>query len=230
MNYQTISIALASVKAFVSRLLKNTTDQQLLDPMSTLIKLSLITFCDKGTKISIYENSIELQKPGILQGAIRWSQGDKRTDLHNLYAPIEKALEWYNPKEDKALKYIYELAKEGLRSLKDAYSELGNSNLVAHTISYYITIIDNKLKGVDAPINAETILAESIYHEESGINRLQTIWTPSEVKIVYHSLLQVTEAKNKNKSLDSYINSIISVLEGKDEQVRELLHKRMTVL
>lgn len=228
MNYQTISLALASARAFVSRLLKNSNDQQLLDPMSTLIRLSLISFCDKGTKISIYENSIELQKPGILQGAIRWSQGDKRTDLHNLYAPIEKALEWYNPKNEKALKYIYELAKEGLRSLKEAYSEMGNSNLVAHTISYYITIIDNRLKGVDSPINPEAILSESIYREESGINKLQTIWTPNEVKIVYHSLLQVTEAKNNNKKLDNYINSIISIIEGKDAQVRELLHKRMT--
>lgn len=228
MNYQTISLALASARAFVSRFFKHSTDQQLLDPMSTLIKLSLVSFCDKGTKVSIYENSIELQKPGLLQGAIRWSQGDKRTDLHNLYAPIRKALEWYNPKDDKALAYIYELAKEGLRSLKEAYSELGNSNLVSHTISYYITIIDNKLKGVENTINPEAILAESVYREESGINRLQTIWTSNEVKIVYHSLLQVIEAKNKNKDLDNYINSIISILEGKDKQVRDLLHRRMT--
>lgn len=228
MNYQTISLAFASARAFLTRFLKNSTEEQLLDPMSTLIKLSLIGFCEKGTKISIYENSIELQKPSLFQGAIRWSQGDKRTDLHNLYAPIEKALEWYNPKEDKALKYIYELAKEGLRSLKEAYTELGNSNLVSHTISYYITIIDNKLKGTESPINPEAILAESVYREDSGINRLQTIWTPNEVKIVYHSLLQVTEAKSKNKSLENYINSIISILEGKDKQVRELLHRRMT--
>lgn len=230
MNYQTISLALASAKALITRFLKNSTDQQLLDPMSTLIKLSLISFCEKGTKISINENSIELQKPGLLQGAIRWSQGDKRTDLHNLYAPIEKALEWYNPKDNKALTYIYELAINGLRSLKKAYSELGNSNLVAHTISYYITIIDNKLKGVENSINPENILAESIYKEDSGINRLQTIWTLDEIKIVYHCLLQVTEAKNKNKELENYINSIVSILEGKDKQVRELLYRRMTTL
>lgn len=228
MNYHTISLAFISARAFLTRFLKNSIDEQILDPMSTIIKLSLIKFYEKGTKISIFENSIELQKPSIFQGAIRWTQGDKRTDLHNLYAPIEKALEWYNPKDDKTLKYIFELAKDGLQLLKEVYTELGNSNLVSHTISYYITIIDNKLKGIDSQINLDTILTESIYKEDSGINRLQTIWTPNEIKIVYHSLLQITEGKSKNKNLDNYVNSIISILEGKDKQVRELLYRRMT--
>lgn len=228
MNYQTLSLALASAKGFFNKFLKKKNDEQLLDPMSTLIKLSLIGFCEKGTKISIYDNSIELQKPSLLQGAIRWTQGDNRTDLHNLYAPIEKALTWYNPKDNKELTCIYELAKDGLKLLKNTYTELGNSNLVSHTISYYITIIDNKLNGIKNTINTEKDLAESIYKEDSKINKLQIIWTNDEIKIVYHCLLQLKEAKNKNKGLQSYINSIISILEGKDYQVRQYLYHRMT--
>lgn len=228
MNYQALSIAFASAKALVSRFFQSIPDQQLLDPMSTLIRLALISYCEKGSKLSICDNSIQIQEPGLLQGAIRWTQGDKRTDLHNLYAPIEKALEWYNPKNDKSLSYIYQLAKEGLRSLKVAYSETGHSNLVAHTISYYITIIDNKLKGIDAPINPETTLAESVYREDTGINRLQTIWTPNEIKIVYFSLKQMSEAKTKGADMENYISSITSILEGKDKLVREMIHRRTT--
>ena len=70
----------------------------LLEPLSCLIKLVILSQKIQGTKISIYNNSILFHEPSITQGVLRTYQGDSRDDLHNLCFPIMIALKWY-PKD-----------------------------------------------------------------------------------------------------------------------------------
>src|SRR5690606_463323 len=98
--------------------------------------------------IRIADNKIYFQSPNIFQGPIRWTHGDNRNDLHNLYNPIEKSIEWYDPHDNPNLYNIFKLAIKGLEKLKDSYIEkniLGDSNLVCHSISHYISIISNHI-------------------------------------------------------------------------------------
>ena len=48
----------------------------------------MVIRCLKNNKITFID-------PNILQGAIRWTYGDKREDLHNIYKPIIKSTKWY---------------------------------------------------------------------------------------------------------------------------------------
>ena len=56
--------------------------------------------------VSISNNGIIYHEPNPAQGAIRFINGDAREDLHNLYCPILKAIEWY-PNTDSNYLEIY---------------------------------------------------------------------------------------------------------------------------
>ena len=83
---------------------------QLLEPMSAIIRLAMLCFESNGTKISIYNNRIYKQYPGLLQGTIRWTYGNKRNQLHNLYKPILMATKYYS-NEDEYISTIFNSRK-----------------------------------------------------------------------------------------------------------------------
>ena len=67
----------------------------IIDPISCLVKLSILSLYPKGTKISISNNGLSFNNSTIFQGSIRFIQGDCREDLHNIFKPIQKSIEWY---------------------------------------------------------------------------------------------------------------------------------------
>ena len=73
---------------------------EILEPLC-LYRLAMLSFYPVGTKIKIENNSVMCQKPSVLQGTIRWSRGDNRNDIHNLYHPLQLAFSWYGDKVDK---------------------------------------------------------------------------------------------------------------------------------
>ena len=110
----------------------------IIDPLSCLIKLSLLSFQDKGTKISIDKNALHFNEPNLLQGTLRYYYGYGREDLHNLYNPIQKSLDWYWVQENKEIGFLFNLAILGLKRLKNAYSP---NCTIHHTIDYYISLL-----------------------------------------------------------------------------------------
>ena len=69
--------------------------KQILDPLSTLCKLALLTFYENGSKISINDNTIEIQRSESKQWIIRTYRGDNKEHISLLYNPIVKAIQWY---------------------------------------------------------------------------------------------------------------------------------------
>ena len=62
----------------------------ILDPLTCLIRLSILEFKPIGTKISLNNSKIKYNDPSVIQGAVRWSNGDNREDLHNLLIHSKK--------------------------------------------------------------------------------------------------------------------------------------------
>ena len=123
---------------------KKNNENQVLDPLCAIIRLGLLKFKPAGTKLSISDNKITYNDPTIFQPAIRYYYGDSRNNMHNLFNPIQKIILWYNIKDDK-IKYILTNAKEGLENLKKSYDDIQNSNLILHTLNFYIETISNIL-------------------------------------------------------------------------------------
>ena len=121
----------------------NEVRKSVLDPLTCIIRCAILSFKPHGTKISIQNNKINYHDPTFLQGTIRWSQGDKREDLHNIYNPILKSTEWYS-KENPDIHNIFRLAKKGLEKLKNSYD---NSSIISHSLELYINILNLFLNG-----------------------------------------------------------------------------------
>ena len=109
---------------------------QIIEPLSCLIRLAMLSVKPKGSKISFYKNRIHIYDPNFAQGIMRWIYDDNKNDIHNLKYSIIKAVECYQA--DTYLTYITSLSIEGLDKLKLAYDE---HSIISHSINYYQNII-----------------------------------------------------------------------------------------
>ena len=57
-------------------------DSQILEPLTTIVRLAIISFKSVGTKIAITNNKIYVQSPNLAQGVIRWTYGNNREEIH----------------------------------------------------------------------------------------------------------------------------------------------------
>ena len=189
---------------------------QILDPMTTIFRLSLLNFKLEGTKISIDSNRIISQEPGILQSITRYYNGDHRTDLHKLNNPIKKALEWYSTSEDGNYSFIFEIACKGMEILQKQY----DVGLVKVSLDHYITMIQTTLQS--QKLN-DKIIAEN--DENVLYVEFKALWSFREIQIICDLMRVVNEMDNSNIQKYYYIKAIESILKGKDEAVSNIITK-----
>lgn len=77
----------------------------ILDPLSLVIKLYIYSFKPAKTKISMLNNKIEFQEDGMFQSTVRTFNRDTKNDLINMLLPLTFACETYLTDEDRT-KYI----------------------------------------------------------------------------------------------------------------------------
>lgn len=181
------------------------TDSQVLDPFSCLIRLCLLNYKPSGTKLSFTNNKIVFQEPDFLQSAKRWSSGDSRQHIHNLYNPIFKLNQWYNINTPQFI-YLLNKSKSGLNQLLKCYNK-NDSNLISHSINYYIETIDKTLQ---KKINFDKELKQE--------KKQDTLITVNNIHISEEDTINTVESKNeekiskknnkKNKNIDKEHNTI----------------------
>lgn len=203
-----------------------TNTSQVLDPISCLIRLVLLIYKPPGTKLSFCNNKIIFQEPDLLQSTKRWTAGDNRSHIHNLYNPIFKISLWYDVSKVELI-YLLEKSKKGLEILLECYNT-DESNVVSHSITYYLKTIDNILNN-----NLENNLDEKLSETTDIYSiKLKNLWSENEINIVYLLLLEIDEKSNSNKfnNTQSLIYSIEHILEGKDDILQNVVNKLSTSL
>jgi hypothetical protein len=213
---------------WIASLLTNKKERNfILDPLTCVIRVAVLSFKPKGTKISISDNRIEYHDPNFLQGPLRWTQGDNREDLHNLYYPILKATQWYS-KDDPKYKVLFDFAIKGLKNLINSYSK---NSLISHSLAHYIKILENSKNNTDLEHNhmenSNTQQVNHIYTE------LKKLWNEREIDIIKNLLLQLEQnidSEDYQEINIGYMNSISEILFMKEKRVNELLLKSYSVL
>lgn len=112
---------------------------QILDPISTAIRLGLLCFKPPHTKINISNNRIYFQEPSIFQGIIRRVCGDNRSNINIVIECIQRFTQWYNMKNYQ-VRYICERMLDGLLTLKTCYDNTSDK-LVSQTITFFVDTI-----------------------------------------------------------------------------------------
>jgi hypothetical protein len=195
----------------------------IVDPLSCLIKLSLLSFQNDGTKISIDKNALNFNEPNILQGTLRYYYGYGREDLHNLYNPIQKSLDWYWIKDNEEINFLFTLATNGLKRLKKSYSP---NCTIHHTLDYYISLLQKKTKTKNND-------------EQNKIHTfLKQLWTQRELIIVIELLKELrekkykvqTEKKTTHEDFDYLIESILTITSKKEVNLYNFINQHSTIL
>ena len=204
-----------NIYTYINKTNINTSKNLILEPFCTLIKLILLSYKDKGTKISIYNNSIQYQEPSYIQGILRIWSGDCREDLHNLYNPIIKALEYCDLNNDKHI-YLLNKCIEGLNNLIQNYD---NNSIITHTLNHYINIIKKYINNNE--------LDDSLKKNTPIIEGLKTFWDEKELRLIYNMLVHIDENKNKNEKI-VYLKNIEDIITFKEKEVYDYISVKST--
>ena len=183
----------------------------ILEPMTCIIRLAILDFKPDNTKISITNNKIKYCDPTLLQGTIRWTNGDNREDIHNIYNPIIKALEWYDL-EREDIRTIFEFCIKGLERLKNTYEP---NSTISHSLEYYINYIKSSFGKK----------SEKVEEKNTVFLQLKNLWSDREIDIIKNLLLQLDECKD-----DSLIQALNAILSKKENIVSNIILNTTTKL
>jgi len=197
--------------------------EQILEPLTCIIKLGILFLKEDGTKLQIIGNSIHYHSPTVLQGTNRWIRGDNRNDLHNLSNPIKIALDWYTPSDSNDISNLLSYAVGGLRKLGESYNIDNVSSLIGNTISHYINLITRAL---EKESNTKSIEVNNC--DNSDNNVYKDIWTKDEISIINKLFAIAITKKESNDNYEHYIKSIQSILNDKDDKIREIVYMKTT--
>ncbi len=178
----------------------------ILEPLCVIFRLAILKYKPPHTKLSIKDNSIVYQGPTYDQGLVRMMEGDTREDLHNLYHPILKCIEWYSY---DTYKFLYDECIIGLGILNSVYDR---NSTIRHTISHYISVIENKEN------HNEGVIINPI------IDKLKEIWIFSEIQSAISLLKLIHEDINR----DIYLESLELIIHNKELFINGLLKKIST--
>ena len=130
----------------------------ILDPLSVIIKLAILSNKSVGTKILIKNNIIYLQEPGLFQALCRYIFNTNKTDLQYMYNPIHIACNVFLSKEfitkTPRIKNLFICAQLGIEKLIETYK---NCSIIRLCLNYYYTIITNYV---------EQIYNDTIFHKD----------------------------------------------------------------
>lgn len=178
----------------------------LLDPLTVIIKLFLYSYKSKGTKLSIYNNKLIIQENTIYQGTLRTIYGDTKNDLNIIQFPIIFACSHYLSSINKK-KYlcIFEKAINSFDKLKETY----NGNEILYSIDQIKNIIESFIKNDD--FNPTLIISNydnpSNKIKHSIYTHLNTIWTEDRLSILFSYINEIIN----NNSVELINNLLFSL-------------------
>ena len=183
----------------------------ILDHLSVIIKLAILSNKPVGTKIYIQNNIIHFQEPGMFQAVCRYVLNTNKTDLQYMYNPIQLACETFLSKEyikqTPRIKNLFICAQSGIEKLKETYK---NCSMICLCLNYYHTIIHNFV---------EQIYNESIFRKDGMTtlytteiyNKLNSQWTVEKTKVILDLISFLTNDKmatNNVRSLENIMDNI----------------------
>ena len=190
----------------------------ILDPLSVIIKLAILSKKVVGTKICITTNIIYLQDPGPFQAFCRFIFSSNKTDLQYLYNPIELACQHYLSKtsiqQNPKIKDLFKCAQNGIIKLMETYK---NCSVMRLCLNYYFSIITNHLEEK----NNESLFRKdnmSIFYTTETIQKLTKIWSTEKIKIV----LNLTTYLTNNETADTDVKSLETIMDGIDKLVKQV--------
>ena len=193
----------------------------MLDPLSVIIKLFILSKKQIGCKLCIYNNALCIQYTGLFQSIVRYYYKNTNIDIQYLYNPIEIAsLNFLNKdfiKKYPSIKNLFINAQKGLENLIGTYTDY---TFIVHTLYMYYNIISNH---IGDRYNEKLFIRDNMSNKYSNdiINKLNSIWTNDKIKILLNMIEFIDKTNNLVESIKCLEEYMISV----DKETEEILNK-----
>lgn len=205
-------------------------NHMVLEPLQAMINLALLSVCNIGTKLTIQENTLNLQIPSLFQPFNRWYNADKKDDLYFLFPVIKNYIKWYNPlnKSSKSpiRKELYDLiikmVIKGLKNLIKTYQFINNITVI-HVINIYIELLQsNDIKDIDKSIKDENINIDEIFE------KIITIYEVKLLNIIENTLL-ILETEDNDNVINNYINGLNLIMKNQNKLIQTWIQSKLII-
>jgi hypothetical protein len=183
--------------------------QYILNPLTVIIKLSILSYKPIGTKIHIQNNIIYFQEPGIFQSIARYIFNSNKSHLQYIYNPIQIACQTYL---SPTIINLFISAKCGIENLMKTYI---NCPMTVLCLKYYHTILSNYISNIGDKSIVLDVLETEFYTKEL-LQKFKEQWNSSKLKIVIDLMDFLSTHENNIKSLETIIQTI-------DEETQKIM-------
>jgi len=192
----------------------------ILDPLSIIIKLAILSNKPIGTKFHVRDNIMYIQEPGYFQSISRIYYSANKTEIQYLYNPIHYACDHFLTSRfidrTPSIQKLFSCAINGLVKLKETYK---TCPVIILCLNLYIDIIENALEEYpfDKMFKRDGMTSS---YDENILKVMNGFWTTDRIKVVLdliEFLCKDYSASNNVQALEIFINNIDS------EMVKETL-------
>lgn len=191
----------------------------ILDPLSVIVKLAILSNKPIGTKILIQNNVIYFQEPGPFQAICRLFYNSSKTDLQYLFNPLNIACIYFLSKsfieKTPRMKELFICAQNGLRKLIETYK---SCSIITITLNYYYALLNNHIQQI---YNDHMFIKDNLtcYYTQEIYDKLNKQWTQEKIKVV----LDIITFLNKCSDSQSNSKSLETIMDSIDEETRQIM-------
>lgn len=193
----------------------------ILEPLHVMIQLSLLASCPIGTKISVSNNTLHIQKPYIMQGLVRWWNEDSKDDLYYLYHAIRRFYIWYKAKDDTIYNYILSRALKGLERLVETYNDAKHTSITT-TLSLYKNILQ---------LNSDELFKTSktdVLNIDKVFQKITSLYDNKSLMVIYNILQKIANETN-TANIENYDKALTYFLMPTNIVIRNWIMKNLVV-
>ena len=199
---------------------KNDKLDTILEPLQTMIQLSILSVLPVNTKVSISNNSVYLQKPDISQSIVRWYQDDKFHDLFYIFNSCKLFSKFYKNRlqlikneNNNLFQLLISMSLKGIDVLIQTYSSKKNNHITELLKLYKFILSEGK---------------EESKFEEKEIDKvfikITEIYDTDELYCIYYLLYSLDKTKEKH-----IVKAINTFLRKKQKEVQTWIIKKLSV-
>ena len=186
----------------------------ILEPLQVMIELSMLAYCEIGTKLSVDGNLLRLHQPSYVQGLIRWWKNDKKQDIHYLFHAIRRYYIWYKTQDHKIFNFILEKAIIGLNKLIETYKKCDERSIL-QTLSLYKNVLDLNNSDLFKDKSEDAVNMDKVFKKM--------------IRVVYNTLLLMEENKGSQQTLDSYLVALQHFMVPINLKIRNWIQENLVV-
>jgi hypothetical protein len=190
----------------------------ILDPLSIIVKLAILSNKPIGTKLLIKNNIIYFQEPGPFQSITRMVYNSNKTDLQYIYNPINVACLHFLSKsfveKTPRIKQLFLCAQAGIKKLMETYKAC---SIITITLNYYYSLLTNH---INQTYNDTLFVKDNLtcYYTQYINDSFNKHWSDEKIKVVLDIITFLGKNENPNN-----VKSLETIMEDIDKRSQTIL-------